>query len=67
MKEGIKLSRNGVIAASEYLRLFVVGMCFPYLNFMVEALERAHKQAENSDVVTARDIQKILPELLLDF
>ena len=24
-------------------------------------------EAENSDVVTARDIQKILPELLLDF
>ena len=38
-----------------------------FLKYMVEALERAHKQAENSDVVTARDIQKILPELLLDF
>lgn len=34
---------------------------------MIEALERAHRQAENKDVVTARDIQRILPELLLDF
>lgn len=66
MKENTKISRSGVIVAAEFLRLFVVGMKVQAF-LCIEAIQRAHKEAENADVVTARDIQKILPELLLDF
>ena len=33
---------------------------------LLEAIHRANLQAENRGVVTARDIQRILPELFLD-
>ena len=66
MKEGTKISKDGSIAAAELLRMFVVGWGFPFKS-LVEAIHRAHLEADNKEVVTAQDIQRILPQLLLDF
>ena len=37
------------------------------LNNWIEAIHRAHLEADNKEVITAQDIQRILPQLLLDF
>lgn len=66
MKEGTKISKDGSVAAAELLRMFVVGWSFPFKS-RVEAIHRAHLEADNKEVVTAQDIQRILPQLLLDF
>ena len=60
---------------AEYLRLFVVGTSFNQsiskdLNSAnVEAVNRAIKLAkeENSETVEVQHLQRILPQLLLDF
>ena len=66
MRDGTKISKDGSVAAAELLRMFVVGWGFPFQS-RVEAIHRAHLEADNKEVVTAQDIQRILPQLLLDF
>ena len=67
MKEGTRISKDGAIASAEYLRLFVVGRWNRACCLALEAVHRANMKADNRGVVTAKDIQRILPELFLDF
>ena len=67
MKEGVRISKDGSIASAEYLRLFVVGTIQITLKWWIEAVHRANMKADNRGVVTAKDVQRILPELFLDF
>ena len=67
MKEGVRISKDGSIASAEYLRLFVVGKTKLNKEWWIEAVHRANMKADNRGVVTAKDIQRILPELFLDF
>lgn len=67
MKEGTKISKDGAVAAAEFLRLFVIGNSDHSPYWVIEAIHRAHLKAENKNIVTAKDVQRILPQLLLDF
>ena len=48
----------------DYL-LLVVFIVHSYI--LIEAVHRAHLKADNKNIVTAKDVQRIIPQLLLDF
>ena len=69
-----KISSDASAVASEYLRLFVLGifvfqfkLVLFYTILLIEALERARLESDNQELITPEAIQKILPQLLLDF